>query len=50
MAEIMGFPEVRQQKHADAGTLPETLRLRPELAPDRLRAQIDRQLASIGAV
>jgi len=50
MADLMGFPEVRAKKHPEAANLPDSLRLRPELAPDRLREQISRQLASIGAV
>jgi hypothetical protein len=50
MASIMGFPEVHEQNHPPAGTLPDTLKIRPELAPDRLREQINRQLASVGTV
>jgi HD-like signal output (HDOD) protein len=50
LASIMGFPEVHEEKHAPAGTLSDTLRIRPELAPDHLRDQINRQLASVGSV
>jgi HD-like signal output (HDOD) protein len=48
MAEIMGFPEIYQKNHAPAGELPETLRERPELMPDRLLIQINRQIGNVG--
>jgi HD-like signal output (HDOD) protein len=50
MADILGFPEIRAKNPAPAGTLPDTLRLRPELLPERLRQQINKQLASVGTV
>lgn len=48
MAEIMGFPEIHQKVHAAAGTLPDSLKHRPELEPDRLLKQINRQIGSVG--
>jgi len=48
MADILGYPEVRVRQHAEAGNLPESLRLRPEMATEALQYRIQKQLSSVG--
>ena len=49
MADWLGFPEVKRQDADAAPALPPKLRNHPELDPDRLRALITKQIASMSA-
>ncbi len=48
LADSLGFLEVRRQDLALAPVLPERLRKRAELAPDRLNDQVRRRMATFG--
>ena len=48
MADAAGFPEVARRDVGDELELPERLRGRPELAIDRLKDLINKQIASMG--
>ena len=48
LADVFGYPEIRvQNNRAVFEQLPENLRLRPELAPERLNHQIERLQAHV---
>jgi hypothetical protein len=48
MAESLGFPEIYRKASLPAMVLPERLRHRPELMPDRLLEQINQHIGRVG--